>query len=295
MVVFYLTALLAVLAPSFRRPHAIAAMVAAALALACKEMAVTLPLAAFLVVRAALPPEQRRRRHAVLAALALLVAVYVCLWLAVFSGWFPRHFTGWRGFDARRLSDWARLPLLLYTAVFVPTGYEAWWQTRLREWPLGYLALGALVPAVLWLIVRGCPACGGRRIALLGLAWPLVTVWPILPGRPDVYRLGLLIGLGCAMALAGVAAHAEHRSPVLPALLVSAFVVAAAPVSLATAAAWGPGGFFWNQAMGWARATPEWVQSLHPQTRALFWEQLERDEHARVWMETGVRPPPAGP
>ena len=205
--VFFLGSLVLLLTPDrFDRARAVAAVVLAALALASKEIAVTLPLAAWAAIHVAQPQGDAARRRAVLRVLVLLVAAYVALWAGLFPEKMLRGETqrgAWLGFDPRQPGDWLRLLPLLYATVFLPSGYERWSETSLRDWPLAHLALG---------IGAGRHRRRGRaarlararaaRVAALGLAWPLLVVGPILGARPDLYRLGLFPALAFALSWA---------------------------------------------------------------------------------------------
>src|SRR5262245_39164308 len=126
---FYLAALVVFLSPArLGRERAVVVVLLAALALAAKELAVTLPLAAFLcdrVVRRGAEggtgPSDRPGRHAVLRILVLLVLAYVVMWAGLFPEKMLRGETqrgAWAGFDVRAPGDWLRLVPLLYSVIF---------------------------------------------------------------------------------------------------------------------------------------------------------------------------------
>ena len=304
--IFYLASLAVFLYPGpFGRGRAAAVFALAVLALASKEMAVTLPLAAWLLDRVVPPSADRDHRRVVLRVLLLLVVAYVALWAGLFPEKMLRGETqrgAWYGFDARRPGDWLRLVPLLYATVFWPLGYEHWSRTALREWPVAHLVLGVVVAAVLFWAVRRFGPAQSARAAALGLVWPLVVIGPILGARPDVYRLGLLPALGFGIVLgAGVMALDRDRTassgrvaPSMKALLPSAAVallaLALLPITFDTIRAWRPDGFFAARAIEWSRRHEDWQASLTAESRALFLAQVERQEHARRLLEGG--PPP---
>jgi hypothetical protein len=287
--IFYLGSLAVFLAPgAMTRGRAIAVVALATLALASKEMAVTLPLAAFLVDRVARPETDRPRRTAVLRILVLLVVAYVALWAGLFPEKMLRGETqrgAWLGFDPRRPGDWLRLLPLLYATVFLPSGYERWFETGLREWPIGHLAAGL---AVVMLVVAGVrrvwPDLPGP-VAALGLAWPLAVVIPLLGARPDLYRLGLFPALAFGLVLAAAAIAFERRAAWLPPMAMGLTAVLLLPITFETVRAWGPDGFFAARAIEWSRRHPDWQAELTPEARALFLRQLELQDHGRRLLE----------
>jgi hypothetical protein len=275
-------------------------------------MAVTLPLAAWLLDRVVRPSADRDRRRVVLRVLLLLVVAYVALWAGLFPEKMLRGETqrgAWYGFDARRPGDWLRLVPLLYATVFWPLGYEHWSRTALREWPVAHLVLGVVVAPVLFWAVRRYGPAPGARAAALGLVWPLVVIGPILGARPDVYRLGLLPALGFGIVLgAGVMALERVRFQVrsesspsardapliiatpLPSAAVALLALALLPITFGTIRAWRPDGFFAARAIEWSRRHEDWQASLTPESRALFLAQVEGQEHARHLLEGGAPP-----
>jgi hypothetical protein len=257
-------------------------------------MAVTLPLAAWLLDRVVRPSADRDRRRVVLRVLLLLVVAYVALWAGLFPEKMLRGETqrgAWYGFDARRPGDWLRLVPLLYATVFWPLGYEHWSRTALREWPVAHLALGVVVAPVLFWAVRRFGPAESARAAALGLVWPLVVIGPILGARPDLYRLGLLPALGFGIVLgAGVMVLERNRAALLPSAAVTVLAIALLPITFDTIRAWRPDGFFAARAIEWSRRHEDWQASLTPESRALFLAQVERQEHARRLLEGGAPP-----
>jgi hypothetical protein len=302
--IFYLGALVVFVFPGrFGRGRGTAVILLALLALASKEMAVTLPLAAWLADRVAQPSTDRDRRRVVLRVLVLLVVAYVALWAGLFPEKMLRGETqrgAWYGFDVRHPGDWLRLLPLLYATIFLPAGYEHWSRTALREWPVVHLAAGLVVaPLVVWAARRFGPA-ESARVAALGLLWPLVVIGPILGARPDLYRLGLLPALAFALVFGAVVTVLEGHdvgvrgsSPsssavaVLPSVAVALLAGLLVPVTIDTIGAWRPDGFFAARAIEWSRRHADWQASLTPESRALFLAQVERQEHAPRLLEGG--------
>jgi hypothetical protein len=303
--IFCLGALVVFVFPGrFGRGRGTAVVLLALLALASKEMAVTLPLAAWLADRVAQPSTDRDRRRVVLRVLVLLVVGYVALWAGLFPEKMLRGETqrgAWYGFDAHHPGDWLRLLPLLYATIFLPTGYEHWSRTALREWPVAHLAAGLVVaPLVLWAARRFGPA-ESARVACLGLVWPLVVIGPVLGARPDLYRLGLLPALAFAIVFGAVVLLLEgerlatpglpHVPPaagaLLPSVAVALLAVLLLPVTIDTIRAWRPDGFFAARAIEWSRRHEDWQASLTPESRALFLAQVERQEHAQRLLEGG--------
>jgi hypothetical protein len=302
--IFYVGCLGAFLSPGpFSRSRAVAVVLLAAGALASKEMAVTLPLAAFLLDRVARPERaggqsgsdegDRARRRAVLRVLVLLVVAYVALWAGLFPDKMLRGETqrgAWAGFDVRQPGDWLRLLPLLYATIFAPRGYEHWAGTTLREWPVLNLGLGLLLASLVLFAARRFGPPAAARVAALSLAWPLVVIFPILGARPDLYRLGLLPALAFALAVGAAVMTVEHVSatPVPRATLapwlsiaVAMLAVVLVPVTVDSIRAWRFDGFFAARAIEWSRRHEDWQASLTPESRALFLAQLDRQDHAR--------------
>jgi hypothetical protein len=304
--IFYLGALVMFLFPGrFGRGRGTAVVLLALLALASKEMAVTLPLAAWLADRVARPSTDRDRRRVVLRVLVLLVVGYVALWAGLFPEKMLRGETqrgAWYGFDVHHPGDWLRLLPLLYATIFLPAGYEHWSRTALREWPVAHLAAGLVIaPLVLWAARRFGPA-ESVRVAFLGLVWPLMVIGPVLGARPDLYRLGLLPALAFAIVFGAVVTILEGRDvgvrgsslssavAVVPSVAVALLAVLLVPVTIDTIRAWRPDGFFAARAIEWSRRHEDWQASLTPESRALFLVQVERQEHAQRLLEGGGSP-----
>jgi hypothetical protein len=289
--IFFLGSLVVLLTPDrFGRAQAAATVILAALALASKEIAVTLPLAAWAGMRIARRQGDADRRRLVLRLLVLLLVAYVALWAGLFPEKMLRGETqrgAWLGFDPRQPGDWLRLLPLLYATVFLPSGYERWFETSLREWPLGHLAAAvALVAVVLAAVRRAWPA-PGARVAALGMAWPLLVIGPILGARPDLYRLGLFPALAFALVLGAAIMAIERRAAWAPAAVIAMTAVLLLPITLETVRAWRPDGFFAARGIEWSRRHTDWQAELAPDARALFLRQLEAQDHGRRLVEGG--------
>ena len=286
---FFLCALCALVAPSFTRLQGGVTLALALLALGSKETAVTLPLMAFLVVRIAALPEPRARRLFVVGGMTALVAAYLALWVVLFPARAATRFANpghWSGFEPASASFWGRLLPGLLAPILVPTDYADWWGQRLGDWPVAYFALALAVgPLALW-IASSCRDCGcERRVAALGLLWPLIVVWPLLGIRSlDLYRLGVLLCAGYGLLAGAVVSRLERRSRWLAIVVALALVMWLAPKSVATAEAWGPGGFYWEMTLRWNRTRADWLAQLSPQMRELFREQV-------AWRDHTARPP----
>jgi hypothetical protein len=282
--IFFLAALALYVTPArFDRGHAVATVVLAALALASKEIAVTLPLAAFAADRVARPAEDRARRRAVLRVLVLLVVAFVALWAGLFPEKMLRGETqrgAWLGFDPREPGDWLRLLPLLYATILAPAGYEHWFRTTLREWPLGHLALGVGLAALGLLAAHRSWPGTSARVAALGLAWPVMVVGPILGARPDLYRLGLFPALAFGLLVGAAILVLERRASWLPSLAAGVLAVLLLPVTFETVRNWRRDGFFAARAIEWSRRHVDWQAELTPEARALFLAQLEAQDHA---------------
>jgi hypothetical protein len=144
LALLYLLTLWALLARPLTRRRAAVALALGALTLGAKELAVTLPVAAGLLLWAWPPDEDRARRWRVVRGLGLLVLAYVPLWIAMFPEKLVTRTgasSGWGGFDPGRAADWLRLLPALYGPLVLPTGYASWWRTRdgappiSRAWP----------------------------------------------------------------------------------------------------------------------------------------------------------------
>jgi hypothetical protein len=291
--IFFLAALVVFLAPRLDGKRAAAAAALAVLALASKEIAVTLPLAAWVADRVAGPGEDRERRRTVLRLLVLLVLAYVALWAGLFPEKMLRGETqrgAWLGFDARQPGDGMRLLPLLYATVFLPAGYEHWFRTTLREWPLGHLALAVALAGLVLVGVRRAWPGPSARVAAFGLAWPLLVIGPILGARPDLYRLGLFPALAFGLVLGAALLPMERRAPWLPSMAIALAAALLLPVTVETVGAWRPDGFFAARAIEWSRRHADWQAELTPEARALFLAQVEREAHAQRLLEPGESP-----
>jgi hypothetical protein len=282
MAVFYLAVLVVLLASPFTLRRATAVLALATLALGCKEMAVTLPVTAALVAWCVGGTELRRRVR-IAAALAGVVATYAAFWAWLFphkllAG--PGRTYAWEGFEPHRAADWlSRLPRL-YGPLFAPVGYERWWTGSPSAVPAVVALIG--VSFLAWRLRAETAA----RVLLVGLIWPLATVWPILAiSEVDLYRLGLLIAVGLGLCF-GAIVDVVSRHRAWPSVVLAGLMAAwLAPPALATAAAWGPGGFVMSLLPGFKRHFgAEWWDPLTPEMKRLYYDQLDRQDHAAAWV-----------
>jgi hypothetical protein len=263
MAVFYLAALLALLAEPFRAREALAALACALLALGSKEMAATLPVAGALVLLAAPPRSARLTRLYTLLAMSALVGIYVLAWTSLFPNKSRLVLDGL----GRKLAA-ALLP------VFVPLAYEDAWQVRALLW-LPFVLVAVIALGVL--VTRRGPRAAGR-IYWLGLAWTLVTLPPVFGLRdPDIHRLGLLVCFGAALMVAALALALPSlpRLPT-PLLMAGALALLLVPPAVRSGAAWGPGGFAFVSGNGWKLRDPTWESRLSPDMRRLFRRQARQ-------------------
>jgi len=252
-----------------------------------KENGVVLALLGALVVWAARPPGGLRARVRTLAAMLVLAAGYVAVWLSLFPekaaarAGQPMEF---RNFDPANLVNWLRLVPGLYGPMLLPTDWRTWRDTPLHSEPIVYsLAASLLAPALLLLLAR-CPSCRGvpARLVLVGLLWAPILLLPTLGlRRVDVYRLGLVPAFGAALIAAAAAAHLAHRSHGRAALpwLAAALLVGLAPPSRESLRGWGPGGFYYEAVLRFNREMPEWLAVLRPEARARFDLQAREADH----------------
>ena len=277
---FYLSALALFLSPLGARGWP--PVVAALLALGSKEIAISLPAMATLAAFLALPRPERRSRLRPLAALWGLALVYLAWWVYLF----PDKATAKLFAEAPRggrapASGVGRGLLDIYTQVFAPLGYEPWWNRALPVDParVAILAVLALVAVLAWRFAREASRLPWAAVAL-SAAWPGLVSLPLFGlGLVDVYRLGLLPCFGFAVAAAAVGHAVERRQArwiLAPAL---AIVVWLAPLALAAADAWGPGGFYYEMSLSLTRRGEDWLAVFAPRGRARFWAQHEAREH----------------
>lgn len=272
MALFYLASLAMLVGRPFDLRRAAAAMILASLALGAKEMAVTLPLTAALLLLAL---GGSRRQWLTAGGIALLVVGYMLAWRRMFPGKTSTTLA-----MLAEGSGYAR-PLGLaaeaVALVFVPRPYAA----EALPW-LGHLAAGLLLPVVIAGALWARRAATSARVALSGLAWCVFTVMPLaaLKGGVDLYRLGLLIALGFALGLAAATALAD-RQPRAVAILAAALALWLAPQAIATAAAWGPGGMNMQAGTRWKLGNEAWYASISPEMKALFLRQAAEHEHLR--------------
>ncbi len=281
---FYLASLAVLVSPAGRRGWP--PLLPAALALGSKETVVSLPAMAALVVVLALPAEERRRRVPALLALVLLTVCYVTWWIHLF----PEK-AGLRAFGAGdvpgggRPGAVGRALLDVVASVVWPVGYEEWWRGRLSGWgPVAFAGALLAVPllAAALLACRRCAPRPAFAAVALAAAWPLVAAIPLFGiGLVDPYRLGRFPSFAIALAAGGLAHHLEHGGArrVLPLAVI--LIAWLAPLGIATARAWGPSGFYYEQQLGLTAADPGWVPHFAPRPRERFFEEVARSEHDR--------------
>jgi len=277
---FYLSTLAVLLSPLGARGWP--ALLPALLALGSKEIAISLPAMATLVVWLVLPAEERRPRLRALGALWGLALVYLVWWVWLF----PDKATAKLFAEAPRAgrapaSGLGRGLADIYTQVFAPLGYERWWN---RTVPVDLvrvlvLAVVAVLLFAAWRFTRSAPRHPWAAVALCA-AWPGLVSVPLFGlGLVDVYRLGLLpaFAFGLAAAAAGHALEKRDARLLLVGLLV--VVVWLAPLALAAADAWGPGGFYYEMSLSLTRRGEDWLAVFAPRGRARFWAQHAAREH----------------
>jgi hypothetical protein len=283
MALFYLACLLAA-AAARDKSGGLGAVALGVLSLGAKEMALTLPAAVVLV--AVVLGSEHRARLAVAGALAAAAAAHVRLWLSLFGSKAASTLALVRArADALGPPGLLLLVPALLAPIFVPVPY-AYWKQRSHDWT--FLAAGALAGPVAALLVRRWGTGRPGRVALLGLAWPFVTIAPVLGLRGDVdlYRLGLLPAFGFALLCAAAFAALEQRERLRIALALAVVVLlVTARAAQLTVAEWGPESWLAGASARWKRNDPTWMGSISPQMRRLFLAQVERREHARRWVE----------
>jgi len=293
MAIFYVSALLVLCSTSISPRRGAVVCGLGILALGCKETAVTLPMAAYLIVRLVHDAESRAKARPVNLALALLVMGYALFWSTLFTNRFLGQFGSAArrtGLDAHRPTDWLRVLTRLYGPVFAPTDYEDRW--RGHNW-LGLwlcLTVSFLIPlAIWWCIHRLEKSPTPARVSLLGFLWPAATIWPILAIREvDIYRLGLIICLGFGLTWGALLAFLEERSRWLPVVIAPILILWLVPISLRTSSSWGPDGFVMSLLPSWSRYFgSEWWNGLSPEMKGLFRQELARRNRARVWIQEG--------
>jgi len=276
---FYLSTLAVLLSPLGTRAWP---LLPALLALGSKEIAISLPAMGTLAVWLVLPPEERRPRLRALGSLWALAFVYLAWWVWLFPdkatakllGEAPRAGRAPASGIGQGLAD-------IYTQVFAPLGYERWWNRAVPVDPVRgvVLAVVAILVLVAWHFRRSAARHPWAAVAL-SAAWPGLVSLPLFGlGLVDVYRLGLLPAFAFAIAAAAVGHALEKRSARL--LPIAALVVMTwlAPLALAAADAWGPGGFYYEMSLSLTRRGEDWLAVFAPRGRARFWAQHEAREH----------------
>jgi hypothetical protein len=288
-VLFTLGALLAILRDTLPVPRLPAVLALSAFALGSKEVAATLPVTAALCVWAARGRPGLRDRRPSLAAVAALVAAYAVFWTALFPAKVAGIGGGWEGMEASRgLAAWLGPPLALFALVFAPVlDYEAWRGMAVADVRAIHLVAGVLIPVLATLALRRLGEAGPARVALLGLAWPVVTVGPLLAiPEVDLFRLGLMVALAFGLVWAAALTAVERR---WAAIAVALAVLAAASLTVParrTAAAWGPRGSMKAELPLWRRHVGDrWWNALTPEMQRRFEEEVSRQGHERRLME----------
>lgn len=285
MTLFYLATLALLVSPRFTRARAAAAVALALLALGSKEMALTLPLTGLLMIRF-FRRDDARLRYATVGVLGFAVLLYVFGWIQLF----PDKALATARVAAERPADTGFLghPLAqVYPAVFVPGTYRWWQQVQFDGMPWGHFLAGVLAWPLLWLAGgRSGRTARDRRAILLGGLWPLLTLIPLLGlrGGVDLYRLGFLIAGGLAWTWAGLGSSLAIRSRPVMVAATTILSVWLGYASIRSAEAWGPEGFMTVLGTRWKLHDQAWQQALSPEMRRLFWNQIERAEHARRWV-----------
>ena len=279
MAAFYLGALAVFAHPRFSARHLASVGVLGALALGSKEMAVTLAVAAALLLRV-LPPRPARR--AAVLMLGVLAVGLVVVWTTLF----PEKATeGGRRLLVTRAEaltprEAVGLAPSLLAPVFLPRAYAAW---RAEEGgqPAWFLAGGVALPIALGLALAGRGSGHERRLLAVALVWPFVTVAPVLAlkGGLDLYRLGLLVCFAFAIAWAALLSRLERRSTGLALTAAVGLAGWFGAVSIAAGQAWGPGGFSMNAGTAWKLRDDAWYRSISPEMKRLFLDQAERVRH----------------
>jgi hypothetical protein len=277
---FYLTSLAVLLSPLGTRGWP--PLVPALFALGSKEIAISLPAVATLAVVLALPAEERPPRLRALAALWGLALVYVVWWVYLFPdkatakllAEAPRAGRAPASGIGRGLAD-------IYTQVFAPVGYERWWNRTVTLEPARLAVLAAVAVGVFlaWRYSKAAPRHPWAAVALCA-AWPGLVSFPLFGlGLVDVYRLGLLPCFAFAVAAAAAGHALERRNGRLLLIPVLVVVVALAPLALAAADGWAPGGFYYEMSLSLTRRGEDWLAVFAPRGRARFWAQHEAREH----------------
>jgi hypothetical protein len=159
--------------------------------------------------------------------------------------------------------------------VFVPQSYPDWWSTvDFGTLPFAPVVGVSALAALGLVLLRRRPTA--KRLLVLGLAWPLLTILPLLGLRDPshVFRLGFLVCFGAGLVVAAAATALDDHRDVLGAAGVL-MVVALVPIARSSAAAWGPGGFQYQQTLRWVEADSAWRSKLTPEMQARLRKQIE--------------------
>jgi hypothetical protein len=88
-----------------------------------------------------------------------------------------------------------------------------------------------------------------------------------------------MLALGAGWMAALVAHRLHARAPWVAAAGAALVAFALAPRTAASAAAWGPHGFYREMTQASNRDMTGWLAGLAPHCRAYFWAQVARDQH----------------
>jgi hypothetical protein len=262
----------------------------AALALASKESAVTLPIVATAVSWSILPSVEWRRRWKSLRALFYLVALYLGYWASLFPETFVSRLaqpSNLGGASALGPDSWWRWPLDLYAPLFVPRHYVDWWYVPLAEKSLLHLIGGTLlgVAVLVWIVAQRSGSTPHKRLAIVAFLWPLVTILPMTGIRGvDLYRLGFLPVTALGVLLAIAAARSSDRRVIL-APIGAALIAGMGFYAARTSAEWGPGGFYYNQELNFLSSDPARIAGWPERSRSVLFEQERHRGHMQAPLE----------
>jgi tetratricopeptide (TPR) repeat protein len=221
-----------------------AALVALAIALLAKEMAVTAPalLATWLWAEGAW--SRTRRRAAILVgAQAVAVLGYLALRTAVLGALGHAPLTG-TSFGTALLQAPTRVLAYLRVSL-APLGHHPAYVQRPVSTALALAAWGAVIAAGIWIWRRG-------RAAALGAAWFAIGLLPVLglvPVAADMAdRFALLSTVGLALLVPPALARLATRARLAAPLAVGALLVLYGVGTVVESAAWADNVTLWTKA-----------------------------------------------
>jgi hypothetical protein len=223
-----------------------------------------------------------------MASLALLLAslAYTAYWIQLFPE--KARLGATLSTELPTAETAASHPLaVLYPAIFLPPDYGSWWREMATGFPPLYLAAGLLVwPLLYFAARRRSPGSIGSRAVLFGGLWPAVTILPLLAlsGGVDLFRLGLLAAFGFGLSAAAVG----HRSAWFAVLAPVALAPWLGRSAISSCEAWGPGGFMMTLGTRWKAESVDWQDSIDPEMKRLFLEQIHERTHAGDWVRHGA-------